>query len=167
MTELNFVTDPPFECLHDEIGDAAFVKATHTIGGRDAMEEDMACVLFTRSVSISLVEVSNWETHVSKLSAPMPDFLVARLPEETNDGFRARVELAIAYVVGRYARGEHKVCVEVVPNRGRVNWVFEHAGVPYGPHLEPGSKACDEATKKRNQDASIGPSTKCAKVSSH
>jgi hypothetical protein len=61
---------------------------------------------------------------VSKLSAPMPDFPVVKLPEETNDRFRARVELAAANVVGRYTRGEHKVCIEVLLNRGRVNGFF-------------------------------------------
>jgi hypothetical protein len=53
-----------------------------------------------------------------------------------NDGFRVRVELAAANVVGRYACGEHKVCVAAVSNEDRVNRVFEQAGVPYGPHME-------------------------------
>jgi hypothetical protein len=67
--------------------------------------------------------------------------------------------------VGRYARGENKVRVETVPDGGQVNRVFEQAGVPYGPCLELGSKACGEATKKRKSDAGVGPSGKRAKVS--
>jgi hypothetical protein len=47
MTELNFVTDPPFDCPDDEVNDAAFVKPTHMISGRDAVEEYMACGLFS------------------------------------------------------------------------------------------------------------------------
>jgi hypothetical protein len=35
MTRLDFVTEPFFECVDNEAGDVAFVKATHTIDGRD------------------------------------------------------------------------------------------------------------------------------------
>jgi hypothetical protein len=47
----------------------------------------------------------------------VPDFRVTKFLEEMNDSdFRKRVELAVANIVGWYAHGEHKVCVEVVPN---------------------------------------------------
>jgi hypothetical protein len=36
-------------------------------------------------------------------------------------------------IIGRYAHGEHDVCVVALPNDGRVNRVFEQAGVAYGP----------------------------------
>jgi hypothetical protein len=116
-TELNFVMDPPFDCPEDEVNDAAFVKATtRTVSGRDAVEEYMACWLFLLSASFGLGEVADGETPVSKLSSPMPYFLVARLLGETNDRFRVRVELAASNVVGGYTHGEHKVCIEVLPN---------------------------------------------------
>jgi hypothetical protein len=67
--------------------------------------------------------------------------------------------------VGSYARGEHYVCTAVVPNKGRLNRVFEQGGVPYGPHLEPGSEANKEAAKKRRNDVGAGPVGKHAKVS--
>jgi hypothetical protein len=134
MTELDFVMEPPFECPDDEAGDVAFIKATHTIGGWDAVVEYMACGLFPLSVSFDLGEIAYGETPVSKLTVPMPDFPVAKLLEMTNDGFWVRVLLATVNVVGWYAREEHKVCVEVVPNEGRVNRVFEQAGVPIGGH---------------------------------
>jgi hypothetical protein len=87
MTELIFLKDSPFECLDAEIRDATFIKATRIIGGRDAMEEYLARGPFPLSVSFGLGEVADGETPVSKLSAPMPDFWVARFPEETNVGF--------------------------------------------------------------------------------
>jgi hypothetical protein len=62
---------------------------------------------------------------VSKLPVPFLEFPVARRPEEMNDGFRVRVELVATNIVGRYARKEHKVCVETVLNGGWVNIVFE------------------------------------------
>jgi hypothetical protein len=42
--------------------------------------------------------------------------------------------------------------MELVSYMGRVNRVFEHVGVPYGPCLKPGSEACEEATKKIKND---------------
>jgi hypothetical protein len=66
----------------------------------------------------------------------------------------------------QYVRREHKACVEMVPNGGRVNRVFEQADVPYGPRLVPGSEACEEATKKRKSDTGARPSEKRVKVSS-
>jgi hypothetical protein len=129
------------------------------------MEEFLVYGLFPLSLSFGLGEVADGEMPVSKLSAPMPDFPVARLLKETNDQFRVRVELATASVVGQYTRGEHKVCINVSPNRGRVNHVFEHAGVLYEPRLEHGSEASEEATKKRKQDACVGSQAKRMKVS--
>jgi hypothetical protein len=41
MTALDFVTEPPFECPDGDAGDVAFIKATHSIGGRDVIEEYM------------------------------------------------------------------------------------------------------------------------------
>jgi hypothetical protein len=110
-------------------------------------------------------KIADGETPVSKMAVPLPKFHVARLPEEANDSFQVRVELLVANVVGRYACGEHKVCVETISNGGQVNWVFEQAGISYGPRLEPGSEACEEAAEKRKSDTGAGPSGKCAKIS--
>jgi hypothetical protein len=142
-----------------------FVKATCTIGGWNVVDEYMSCTLFPLSANFNLGEIAKGETLVSKLSVPLSEFPVARHPEETNDGFRARVELAVVNVVGWYVRGEHKACVEMVPNGGQVNIVFEQASVPYGPRLEPGSEACEEVTKRKKSDTSFRPSRKHAKVS--
>jgi hypothetical protein len=56
---------------------------------------------------------------------PMLEFPIARLWEETNDGFQERVELAAANVIGRYARGEHDISVAALLDEGWVNRVFE------------------------------------------
>jgi hypothetical protein len=160
MTKLEFVTEPSYQC--PEAGDLAFVKATRTIGGRDAIEEYTACELLPLSASFYLGVILEGETPVSKLMVPLPNFPVARRPDETNDGFWVRVEIAVVNIVGR---GEHRVCIEKLPNGGQVNRVFEQAGVPYEPRLEPGSEACEQAAKKRKNDVVTGPSVKCAKTS--
>jgi hypothetical protein len=164
MAELSFVSDPLFDYPDGNASNATFVKATHTVGGRDAMEEYVACGLFPLSASFKLGEVVDEETPTSKLSAALMDFPIVRLSGEINDCFWARVELANMDVVGQYTRGEHKACVKAVPNQGRVNQVFKHGGVPYGPCLAPGSETSEEATKKGKQDASTISQSKCAKV---
>jgi hypothetical protein len=133
MTGLNFAMKASFKCLDDNAGDVAFVRATCTIGSRDAVEEYMACGLFPLSASFGLVKIVEGEMLVSKLVVPMLLFPIARLPEETNDGFMASVELAAANVIGRYAHEEHDVCIVAVPNEGQVNRVFEQVSVPYRP----------------------------------
>jgi hypothetical protein len=70
MTGLDFVTDPPLECPDDVVGGTAFIKAMRTIGGRDAIEEYMACGLFPLSASFNLGEVVNGETLCAYAGVP-------------------------------------------------------------------------------------------------
>jgi hypothetical protein len=90
MTRLDFVTEPLFECLDNEASDVAFVKATHTIDGRDVVEEYMPYRLFPLSTNFNLGKIVKGKTPVSKLSVPLLEFPVTRRLEEMNDGFRAR-----------------------------------------------------------------------------
>jgi hypothetical protein len=160
MTDLDFMMEPMFQCPNNDASDVAFVRVMHTISSRDTVEEYMACGLFPLSANFDLGEVVEGETLMSKLVVPMPTFPLARLPNETNDSFVARVEPAAANVIGRYARGEHDVCIVVVPNEGRANWVFEQVGVPCGPRLEPGSEASKEAVQKCKSDVGTAPAGK-------
>jgi hypothetical protein len=149
MSKLESKMEPLYQCPDDEAGDVAFIKATHVIGGRNVVEEFMACELLPLSASFNLGEISEGETPVLGLIVCLPNFPVAKRSDEMIDGFRARVEIAVANIVGRYSCGEHKMCVEMLPNGGRVNRVFEEADVLYEPRLETGSEACEEAAKKR------------------
>jgi hypothetical protein len=58
------------------LGDAAFVKATKFIGGRDDVEEYLACGMHPLSTSVSFDWVANGETLVSRLKLPLPKFEV-------------------------------------------------------------------------------------------
>jgi hypothetical protein len=165
MCALDFVTEPSFDCGEDDAGDVAFVSATRSIGGWDIVEEYMAYGLFPLSASFGSGEIEDRETSVSKITFSLTEFPIPRLPKEINDHFWVRVELAAENVVGSYARGEHDVCVAVVPNEGRLNQVFEQASVPYGSILDPGSEANKEATKNKKNDVGAGLTGKRAEVS--
>jgi hypothetical protein len=76
MSALELFTELPVDCLDTNAGDVTFVKATGTIGGHDAVQDHLACVLYPLSASFSLGEVANGITPVSKLRVPLPKFFV-------------------------------------------------------------------------------------------
>jgi hypothetical protein len=54
--------EPPFECPESDASDVAFVKATCFIGSRDAVEDYMACELFSLSANLAWAK-SRMATH--------------------------------------------------------------------------------------------------------
>jgi hypothetical protein len=152
MAALDFATELSFECSDDDASDVDFVKATRSISRWDTIEEYTAYGLFPLAASFGLGEIADRKTPVLKIHLPLLEFPIAKLVDEIDDCFCATVELAAE-------------CLATVPNRGRLNRVFEQGGVPYGPHLEPGFEAIKEATRKRKDDASPGPMGKRVKVS--
>jgi hypothetical protein len=82
------------DCGDNDAGDDAFITATRSISGRDVVEKYMACRLFPLSACFGLGEVKNRETSALKITLPLPEFPIARLSEETNNHFRAKVQLA-------------------------------------------------------------------------
>jgi hypothetical protein len=52
----------------------------------------------------------------------------------------------------------------VLPNRGRLNWVIEKAGVASGRRLEPGTEASKGPVRKRKSYAGARPAGKQIKV---
>jgi hypothetical protein len=53
MSALDYTVEPEVECSDDDPNDAAFVRATTTIGGRDAVEEFVAYKMFPLASSFS------------------------------------------------------------------------------------------------------------------
>jgi hypothetical protein len=87
MCALDFVAEPLFECINEDDGGTAFFCATRSIGGWDAVEEYMAWRLFPLLDGFGLGEIEDGETPVSKITLPLPEFPIARFPEETDDHF--------------------------------------------------------------------------------
>jgi hypothetical protein len=160
----DFSTDPPFDCADDDSSDAAFVHATSLIDGRGTVEQYLACGMFPLSASFGFGEIVEGETSVSKITLPLPEFPLTKVEGECDAHFLARVELSAENVVGSYGRTEHDACVLALPNGGRLNWVFEKAGVAYGLYPEPSTEASKEAVRKRKIDAVVGPVGKWVKI---
>jgi hypothetical protein len=87
MSALDFATGPLFECAEDDASDITFVNATHSIGSWDTVEEYLAYRFFSLSAGFGFGEIEGREMPVSKITLPLPEFLIARLPKETNDHF--------------------------------------------------------------------------------
>jgi hypothetical protein len=107
--------EPPVNYPDTDIGDVAFVKATGAIGDHDAVEY-LACVLYCLSAGLSLGEVADGITLVSKLKVLLPKFCVVRSDEDRRCQVLARVELEAGNVVGSYGRTEHDACIKCLPN---------------------------------------------------
>jgi hypothetical protein len=153
MCSLEFRTEPPFDRADDDSGDVAFVQATKFIGGRDAVEEFIACSMYPLAVGASFDRVATRTTPVSKLKVPLSKFATVRKDDNEDDvQFLARVELEAEDIVGSYTKVEHDACLAHVCNRGRLNRVFELAGVTYGPRPVSDIDEFTEATRKRNLD---------------
>jgi hypothetical protein len=69
MSVLDFRTEPPFNCADNDSGDITFVWVTKFIGGRDAIEEFLACGVYPMAASASRrdpsLEVENASAQVS------------------------------------------------------------------------------------------------------
>jgi hypothetical protein len=143
----------PFDCADDDCGDVAFIWATKFIGGRDAVEEFLACGVCPLATGVGFERVAVSMPPILKLKIPLPKFVAARKDDEDDVKFLARVELDAEGIMGSYTRPEHDACIAGLRNRDCLNHVFEVMGVAYGPRLVPGSDGFTEASKKRQADA--------------
>jgi hypothetical protein len=114
------------------------------------MEEYLACRMYPLSARVSIERVADGVTPVSMLKLPLPKFH-AKCKDDVK--ILVCVELEAQGVVGSYIRLEHDVSMVGISNGGQLNWVFELAGVLYGPRLVPGTCAFTEASRKRKMDA--------------
>jgi hypothetical protein len=117
MSCLNFWTKPFFNCADDDLSDGTFVWASKHIGGRDVMEEFIACNVWPLAMGISFKQVKVGMTPVSKLKVLLPRFVVAHEYDEDAAEFLARVKKEARLLVGSYTRPEHEACA-ILPNNG-------------------------------------------------
>jgi hypothetical protein len=77
---------------------------------------------------------------------------VCKDDNEDDVQFLVRVELEVEGIVGSYTKSKHNACLAHMHNRGRLNHVFEFAGVTYGPRSMPGIEEFTEVVRKRKLD---------------
>jgi hypothetical protein len=107
MSELYYTVEPEVECPNNNPNNAAFVRATTTIGGRDAVEEYVACKIYPLAASFGFESVPLGMTPVSKVETPLPLFIVGTIAVEHVDQFLVKVETKAGRVLGRFRPREY------------------------------------------------------------
>jgi hypothetical protein len=101
----------------------------------DAVEEFLACGIWLLS-DCSEFEVEKEESPLLKVVVSMSKVIPAIGEQEARETFEARITLVANQLVGNYSSSKHRTCSKEL-RYGRLNHVFELAGVSYQPHLEP------------------------------
>jgi hypothetical protein len=126
MSVLSYMVELKVDCPDDDSNDVAFVRATNTIGGRDAIEEFMACKIYTLASSFGIKGVTLSMTPVSKVCTLLPVFLVEMVSMENARQVLAEVEMEAKKILGSFGPKEYDALTKVkLPNGGRLNRVFE------------------------------------------
>jgi hypothetical protein len=134
MTQLNYLMDSPFLCDPEDMNVIAFAEVASIIGGHDAVEEFLACDMWPFSEQFGF-KVDTKETPLSKVIVPMLKVTPTIDAQESEATFEKRFMNAASFLVGNYNIAEHNTYKGL--RHGRLNRVFELAGVLYQPHPEP------------------------------
>jgi hypothetical protein len=142
MGALDYVVEPDLECPDDDPNDVAFIHATTTIGGRDAVEEFVTCKMYPLTFSFSFRGVTIGTTPMSKVQTPLLVFPVEVVSIEGASRVLAEVEIEAKRIHRSFRPKEYDaLSTTKLPNGGRLNHVFEQMGLAYAPWPLPGTKA--------------------------
>jgi hypothetical protein len=165
MSKSDYTVESKVECPDSYPNVAAFVWATATIRGYNAVEEYIACKVYPLAASFIFESVPLGMTPTLKVEVPLPLFVVESVSLEHANHVLAEVEMEAERVLGSFGPKEHDALgMTNILNDGRLNQVLEQMGVPYAPHPLPGSKASQATIKKRNAEMSKKPVVKRAKT---
>jgi hypothetical protein len=134
MALLNYATEVTFECSPADADVAAFTESASIIGGRDIVEEFLACGLWPLSEKF-FFKVETKETPLSKVVVRMRQVTLVIGAQELGSAFEVRIAIAACLLVGNYNIVEHNAYQGI--RHGRLNRVFELAGELCQPHPEP------------------------------
>jgi hypothetical protein len=126
MMELNYLTEVPSSYSLEDTNFAAFVEVTSLIGGRDVVEEFVACGLWTLDEQFGF-PVETKESPLSKVIVLMPQITAAIGERESEVTFVACIENAAHLLVGNYNTVERKAYQGL--RHRQLNRIFELAGV--------------------------------------
>jgi hypothetical protein len=87
MTDLEYVMEPPHDCPDSDPNDKAFIRATTTIGGRDAVEEFMSSKIWPLSAGLDFNKILEALTPISKVILPWLKFVVVKPDGECDEQF--------------------------------------------------------------------------------
>jgi hypothetical protein len=116
----------------------AFTEAASISGCRETVEEFLACGIWPLCEKYDF-EVETKETPLSKVVVPLPTITPVVGMKESGAAFEMWIVRAANLLVGNYNIAKHKAYIGLC--HGRLNHVFELAGLHYQPCPEPISHA--------------------------
>jgi hypothetical protein len=150
MSELDYTIEPEVECPDSDPNDAAFVRATTTIGCHDVVEEYVACKIYPFAANFGFESVPLGITPVLKVETPVPLFVVGTITVNHADHFLMEVETEPERMLGSSRPREYDALrVANIPNAGRLNHILEQMGVPYFPHPSLAPQPHSRPTRSR------------------
>jgi hypothetical protein len=148
-SELDYAMEPEVECPDSDLNGVAFVWATATIRGHDAVEEYLACKVYPLDAGFSFKNVPLGVTPMSKVEVPLLLFPVESIAVKHANCVLAEVETEAERVLGSFRPKEYDALgMANIPNDGHLNRVLERMGVPYAPCPIASSEASQAAIKK-------------------
>jgi hypothetical protein len=122
MSELDYAVEPKVECPDNDPNDASFVRATATIGGRDAVEEYVACKMYPLATGFGFESVPLGMTPMSKVESPLLLFAMGAIAARLADQVLAEIEMEAERVVGSFGPREYDTLkMAIILNTGRLN----------------------------------------------
>jgi hypothetical protein len=154
MTPLDYLSDVPFECSPGDANVAAFTEAASLIGGRDAVEEFLACGIWPLNEKCDF-DVERKETPLSKVVVPMSKITPVIGTKESEAAFETWIVHVANLLVGKYNVAEHNAYMGL--HYGWLNRIFELASVLFQPRLKPIARA---PRKRKTAAAAPTPTSK-------
>jgi hypothetical protein len=122
MSELDYTVEPKVECPDNDPSDAAFVRETATIGGRDVVEEYVTCKMYALAAGFGFDGVTVIATPVLKVETPLPLFAVENVTTEHANRGLAEIEMEAERVLGSFGPKEYDALgLANILNGGRLN----------------------------------------------
>jgi hypothetical protein len=79
MSELDYVVEPKVGCPDNDPNDAAFIRATATFEGHDAIKEYVPCKMYPLAACFGFESMPLGTTSVSKVETTLPLFAVGTI----------------------------------------------------------------------------------------
>jgi hypothetical protein len=109
-----------------------------TIGGRDAVEEFMACKMYPLASGFGFRGVTVGTTPVLKVPTPLSVFPMEVVSVDGASRILVEIETEAKRILGSFGPKEYDaMSMAKLPNGGCLNRIFEHMGLAYAPWLLP------------------------------
>jgi hypothetical protein len=119
---LDYAVEPEVQCPDDDPNDAAFVRATATFEGRDAIEEYVACKTYPLEVETALRLFVVGTIAVLKVETALRLFAVGTIAAEHANRVLAKIETKAERVMGSFGPREYGALMAAnIPNGGHLN----------------------------------------------